>query len=182
MRGKRIENIHAVLAESTINTKNIIVHVGTNNIKWIKNSDEGDSVTVLMNKYDKMFRELSKRANAKIYFSSMLQRSDSEKANNTITLVNERLASLCQRHGVEYINNANVTELKTDGLHPKPSGYSQLAVNIKNAANSWGSPYQRRQNPPRFQHQQQQYQQKTICPVHPYQQQQSQQTQQQHLD
>lgn len=103
--------------------KNIVMHMGTNNIY-----DDGDSVNTAVSSLQRMFTVMhSNQPNAKIYWFGISYRNYNTWKIMVTKKVNEKMKAWCDaRDYITYINTPDklTTEMLRDGIHPKVERYS----------------------------------------------------------
>ncbi|XP_072045732.1 uncharacterized protein [Amphiura filiformis] len=124
--GRRIEQVckdvdsHSQLISTA---DSVIVHVGTNNLK-------SDSLDVIQNKFVKLSDKLKVLVDSKceVALSSIIPRTEFAAK---VDAVNEIIYNICEDNKWSYIDNAAVTDLGRDKLHPDKKGLSFLARNYQ---------------------------------------------------
>lgn len=111
-----------------ISPKNIILHLGTNNIyDDLKGAETSEDIERLLS----MLHEKLPSANI-YYFAISLRAYDEEKIALT-KLVNERVCSWCKDNGIHFLNDTVrlTPDRLRDGVHPKADAYEVFINAIK---------------------------------------------------
>ena len=97
---------------------NIVVHVGTNNLK------EGNP-TKITDKLDQCLTFIQARnPNCQVAFSGIFSRKDNPDLNRNGHIVNEKIKDRLMERGIDFIDNSNIlfSNLFRDGLHLSSEG------------------------------------------------------------
>ena len=121
-------------------TTDVVVHVGTNSING-DNEQQTTPQNIADNISQRVRNITETNKEAKIYFSSIIQRTDLADENGSITAANEKIQGTntlmkdyCDANGHRFIDNSNVApEDLYDGLHLNKSGALKLAKNVSTA-------------------------------------------------
>lgn len=108
--------------------KNLIIHVGTNNIK----SDKPKSIK---SKLANLIQNIKKdHTSVRIAVSSLTTRKDDPALTSKISSVNNSLEQYCKSNDIDFINNKSVdsTCINRGGLHLNRQGTVNLAANFRN--------------------------------------------------
>ena len=109
------------------NPKNVILHVGTNNLQ----SDRPKSIKSKFNKVIQTIRE--EKPGVRIAISALTTRTDDTNLTSKVNSVNNTLEQYCNANNIDFINNNNITSshLNTGGLHLTRQGTLNLASNFR---------------------------------------------------
>ena len=114
--GMRIENLTSHVEHDKWD--NIIVHVGTNNLK------EGNSMKIT-DKLDKCLTYIQARnPDCQVAYSSIFKRKDNPEFNKCGQEVNDKIKDRFMQRGIDFIDNSNIlfNNLYRDGLHLSTEG------------------------------------------------------------
>ena len=104
---------------------NIILHIGTNNVKAMEPSQIVDGICRLAKQVDEG------STNTTISISGLLTRKE-EDLNQKIIKVNSTMKAKCRQQGWSFLPNNNINKLSLNrgGLHLNPKGTSMLSKNF----------------------------------------------------
>ena len=102
----------------------IVIHAGTNDLT------NDHSYLNNVKKISKMVRETCK--NTKLYFSSLICRTDMKDVDEMVIKTNTHLENYCKQQNLDFIDNSNIkkSDLNSRGLHLQKHGSSKLAKNF----------------------------------------------------
>lgn len=105
----------------------IILHIGTNNLK---DNNPADAITAMGKLGDTITRV---NENVKLSLSEVITRSDDHDMAEKVTIYNEQLARLCKERKWHLIRNNNIhkSHLNPYGVHLNRTGTGIFAKNIK---------------------------------------------------
>ena len=125
--GRKIERVSQDIKDSDLsNVDSVITHVGTNNLVT-------DSEDTLTQKLEDMCNHLKRKVpeGCEVALSSIVMRNDKPGLSSKLNKVNRKMEDICVRNNWTYIDNAAVTSLHKDKLHPDEKGMSFLARNFQ---------------------------------------------------
>lgn len=107
------------------NPDQILLHIGTNDLKTSKPNVVADGIVDLAMK-------IEESCNAKVMISELITRRDS--FNQAVKAVNKRLNQFCNQHKWKIVRNSNISDsgLNRGGLHLNKVGNSLLFKNFAN--------------------------------------------------
>lgn len=106
-----------------LNPKNIIMHIGTNNV-YDDNDSEEEAIHALQRLFTLMH---GKMPDTNIYYFGISQRNDNSDKVGKVNNINAEMKSWCeQRSWITYLNTPEKlkTNMLKDGVHPKLEYYS----------------------------------------------------------
>ena len=111
------------------NPDKLVLHVGTNDLRYREPKAIADGVTNLVLKIEQQCPSIQ------VAVSGIIIRTDDTSMANGVRETNCMLKSLCNQNGWDFISNSNVTavHLNSRGLHLNPSGSAVLQNNYKSA-------------------------------------------------
>ena len=115
---------------SEINPKNLVMHMGTNNVY-----DDGDNAATATSALQRMFTVIhDKLPGVKIYWFSISQRSYDAGKQATVSVVNANMKTWCdERDYITYIHTVDTltADMLKDSVHPKPECYTVFRDALK---------------------------------------------------
>ncbi|CAB3976566.1 Furin [Paramuricea clavata] len=125
--GAHVEDMtHYVKPTLASNPAEVIVHIGTNDLKY-------KSPSTLLKTVDNLGEMITESKDVKLTLSEIITRCDDETLADKVNIYNELLANLCTERNWGLIKNSNIKKdhLNNYGLHLNPRGSTVLAKNFK---------------------------------------------------
>ena len=134
MKGSKVEHVHARISKVNrqYNIKNVVIHVGGNNIPMDNPENLNIKLVQLLNHTRRLM------PHSKIYFSAIIPRLGNKYLPG-INNINRNMRLFCAENGFQMIphyqfysdaNNINFNLLNKDAIHPTKKGSSTIAKNI----------------------------------------------------
>ena len=121
--GAKVEDMsHYIKPTLAHSPYNVILHIGTNNLKK-------DSPDIVCNKIETLGEAIQKeRPNTKLALSEITPRHDFKDASNAREQVNEKLEAICVAKKLSLIKHPSLTQesLNTPGVHLNYKGIAIL--------------------------------------------------------
>ena len=135
LRGKGIKEVYEFLDKVIFTEgkpKNIIIHIGSNDLTKVKSVEEGKSLEI---KYEELISMVKKKFDSSKIIISMVINRFNEEFNRKAQTFNTAIKAICKNLKVLYLfhNNINRNQdlFRNDNIHLSEKGTSALVMNFK---------------------------------------------------